>query len=294
MGSSGFQYKSYRTAKRINKLKKLVTSTITGIVLVLVMLTSILVSKYSYAFLFLIILFDGLNEYFKLLITYNLKPNQVFGYLISVLLFGMTFLIAQGHLQTQVLFAIFPILLSVIAAELYRKKEQPLENIASTFFSIIYLAIPISLVNFLVFPETQSAIIYSPKIVIALFVLIWIYDSGAYLVGVSIGKHRLFERISPKKSWEGAIGGTLFAIAAGYVIAGFIPEIQLTHWIFISILTVISATFGDLSESMLKRYFGIKDSGTILPGHGGILDRFDSLLFAAPTIVMFLKIFVWS
>ena len=122
--------------------------------------------------------------------------------------------------------------------------------------------------------------------------IIWVHDSGAYLVGVSIGRHRLFERISPKKSWEGAIGGTLTAILAAWFIAKYIPEISLLHWIIISVLVVVFSTFGDLTESMFKRYFGIKDSGNILPGHGGILDRFDSLLFAAPVLVAYLKLFI--
>jgi len=129
-------------------------------------------------------------------------------------------------------------------------------------------------------------------LLIALFSLIWIYDSGAYLVGVSIGKHRLFERISPKKSWEGAIGGTVFAVAAAYFISGLIPEIKMIHWIAISVVLVISATFGDLTESMFKRYFGIKDSGHILPGHGGMLDRFDSLFFVVPAVFAYIKIFI--
>jgi phosphatidate cytidylyltransferase len=179
-----------------------------------------------------------------------------------------------------------------MAAELYRKKDKSVENIAVTIFSIVYLAIPLSLVNYLVFPEIFKENTYTPKLLIALFILIWIYDSGAYLVGVSIGKHRLFERISPKKSWEGAIGGALIAMLAAWLISGFIPEIKLIHWIAISILTVISSTFGDLTESLFKRLFGIKDSGTIFPGHGGVLDRFDSLFFAVPVIVMYLKLFI--
>ena len=149
-----------------------------------------------------------------------------------------------------------------------------------------------SLINFLVFPEILGGNNYTPKLLIALFSLIWIYDSGAYLVGVSIGKHRLFERISPKKSWEGAIGGTLTAILAAYFISVFVPEIDLIHWIAISMLTVISSTFGDLTESMFKRFFAIKDSGNLFPGHGGVLDRFDSLFFAVPVVVMYLKLFV--
>jgi len=274
-------------------LKKLITRTITGIVLVVVMLTAILASSYSYAILFLIILIASIHEFTNLYKESEVQPNRWFSFLVSIILFIATFLIAKGIVELKYFLGILPFFLMIMAAELYRKKDKAVENIAVTIFSIIYLAIPISLINFLVFPEILSTgNTYTPKLLIALFSLIWIHDSGAYLVGVSIGKHRLFERISPKKSWEGAIGGTLIAIAASYFISGFIPEIKLIHWIAISVLTVVSSTFGDLTESMFKRYFGIKDSGNILPGHGGVLDRFDSLFFAAPVFVMYLKLFI--
>jgi len=274
-------------------LKKLITRTITGIVLVVVMLTAILASSYSYAILFLIILIVSIHEFTNLFKESEVRPNRYFSYLVSIVLFIATFLIAKGIIEIKYFLGVLPFFLMIMAAELYRKKDKAVENIAVTIFSIIYLAIPISLINFLVFPEILlSGKAYTPKLLIALFSLIWIYDSGAYLVGVSIGKHRLFERISPKKSWEGAIGGTLIAITASYFISGFIPEIKLTHWIAISVLTVVSSTFGDLTESMFKRYFGIKDSGNILPGHGGVLDRFDSLFFAAPVFVVYLKLFI--
>jgi phosphatidate cytidylyltransferase len=273
-------------------LKKLITRTITGIVLVLVMLTAIIVSQYSFALLFLVILTASVSEFVNIYKHSDVRPNKFFAYSVSISLFVVSFLIAQGLIEFKYFFGLLPSFLMIMAAELYRKKDKPAENIAVTIFSIIYLAIPLSLISFLVFPEILGGNAYTPKILIALFALIWIYDSGAYLVGVSIGKHRLFERISPKKSWEGAIGGTLIAITASYFISGFIPEIKLIHWIAISILTVVSSTFGDLTESMFKRYFGIKDSGNILPGHGGVLDRFDSLFFAAPVVVMYLKLFI--
>ena len=274
-------------------MKKLITRAITGIVLVLVMLTAIFASSYSYAILFLVILIASTHEFTNLFKESEVRPNSYFSYLVSICLFVVTFLIAKGVIEVRYFLGLLPFFLMIMAAELYRKQSKPVENIAVTIFGIIYLAIPLSLINFLVFPEILSSTnAYTPKLLIALFSLIWIYDSGAYLVGVSIGKHRLFERISPKKSWEGAIGGTLIAITASYFISGFIPEIKLIHWIVISILTVVSATFGDLTESMFKRYFGIKDSGNILPGHGGVLDRFDSLFFAAPVFVVYLKLFI--
>lgn len=273
-------------------MRKLLTRTITGIVLVLVMLAAVLASEYSFAALFLLILIGATIEFIQLFGQSEVKPVQGFSMLISILLFLSFFLIARQIIGVEVL-AAFPILfLVVMAAEMYRKKERPLENIAVTLFCILYVALPLALTSYLVFPSLQEKVVYTPRLLIALFVMIWIHDSGAYLVGVSIGKHRLFERISPKKSWEGAIGGTLAAVGAAWGIAKFIPEIPLLHWIIISVLVVISSTFGDLTESMFKRHFGIKDSGNILPGHGGILDRFDSLLFAAPVFVAYLKLFI--
>lgn len=273
-------------------MKKLITRTITGIVLVVVMLAAILASPYSYAILFLLILIGSITEFTGLFMPSEVKPNKWLSYLIAILLFGASYLAANKIIEIRYLIGFLPFFLIVMAAELYRKKEKPVENIAVTIFSLIYLAIPLSLVNFLVFPDILSSNSYTPKLLVALFALIWTYDSGAYLFGVSIGKHRLFERISPKKSWEGAIGGTLTAILASWIISGFIPEVELGHWIAISILIVISSTFGDLTESMFKRYFGIKDSGNILPGHGGVLDRFDSLFFAVPVVVAYIYLFI--
>lgn len=273
-------------------MKKLITRTITGIVLVLTMLTAIIVSQYSYAVLFLLILTGGLIEFANLYKQSDIQPNKWLIYLISFVLFGTSFFVAKGLMGARYFLGFFSLLLVIMAAELYRKKPKPIENIAVTIFSIVYMAIPLALINFLVFPQILTGPGYSPKLLIALFILIWTHDSGAYLFGVSMGKHRLFERISPKKSWEGAIGGTLTSILAAVIISTYIPEIQLIHWIAICILAVVSSTFGDLTESMFKRYFQIKDSGHIFPGHGGILDRFDSILFAVPVVVLYLKIFI--
>lgn len=273
-------------------MNKFLTRSITGVVLVLIMITAILLSKYSFAVLFIIITLVGIFEYISLLKKSEVKINIIPLVLVSVTVFILSFFVAQGILQYKFLLLILPAIFFIIAAELYRKKTKPLENIGLSIFGIVYIAIPLSLINFIVFNKIFGHNNYSPNLLITLFALIWIYDSGAYFFGVTFGKNRLFERISPKKSWEGAFGGASIAIVASFFASSFIPEIEQIHWIFIASITIVSATFGDLSESMIKRYFNVKDSGNVLPGHGGVLDRFDSLLFVIPCIIAYIEIFV--
>ena len=154
------------------------------------------------------------------------------------------------------------------------------------FSSFIFIALPFALLNFIAFIDADQ---FKPLILLAVFVTIWVNDTGAYLFGITFGKHRLFERISPKKSWEGFFGGALAALASGYVFSLFIPEISLIQWLIFSEIIVIFGTFGDLIESLIKRTLLVKDSGTAIPGHGGLLDRFDSMLLAAPVIFIYLS-----
>ena len=243
----------------------------------------------TYAFVFAAILFGGMIEFYSFFNSGKYSPNKSTGYFIGLVLFVLTFLVSAGYLNNEWYLALLPLILMIFASEMYRKKDSPIENVAITVFPILYIALPISIINLLVFPEGKE-ILFQPNVFIAVLVIIWIYDSGAYIFGVSFGKHRLFERISPKKSWEGAIGGTIVAIVSSYFIQLFVPEIGLVHWMVLSLLIAISATFGDLTESLIKRTVGVKDSGNFFPGHGGFLDRFDSLLFVVPVVVLYLKI----
>lgn len=273
-------------------MKNLITRSITGLVFVFIILGSLLLGKISYAILFAGIIVGALIEFYSFFKNGNYKPSKIIGYVSGFVLFLITYLIAANNLSPQWIFCLFPFLLLIFVSELYSKKSTPIENIAISFFSFAYLAVPISLINFLVFPSFDDSTHFTPDILIAVLATIWIYDSSAYMVGVNFGKHRLLERVSPKKSWEGAIGGAIIAIAFSYVISLFIPEISLTHWIVLAALIVVSATFGDLTESLIKRTVGVKDSSNLFPGHGGILDRFDSLLFAIPVVVLYLKLFI--
>jgi phosphatidate cytidylyltransferase len=182
------------------------------------------------------------------------------------------------------------LLIYLMVSELYLKKKNPVLNWAYSMLSQMYIALPFALLNVLAFqndPETTS-VSYNPILPLSIFVFLWLNDTGAYCFGSLFGKHRLFERISPKKSWEGSIGGGIVAIAASFAFAYFFPVMTWAEWAGLALVVVIFGTWGDLTESLLKRQLQIKDSGSILPGHGGMLDRFDSSLMAIPAGVVYL------
>ncbi len=175
-----------------------------------------------------------------------------------------------------------------IAIEIFRKEDPQWKNIAIQLTGYIYISIPFGLMNSLFYTGAIDVPRYG--ILIGVFVLIWTSDIFAYLVGSKFGKNRLFERISPKKSWEGSIGGLIFALIAAYILSLFVDQLNLAQWLLLAVILVISGTIGDLVESLLKRNAGVKDSGTIFPGHGGVLDRFDAILFAIPMVFVFINL----
>ena len=173
--------------------------------------------------------------------------------------------------------------------QLYRPQQNALHSLERSFFSLGYVALPVSLLNCIMS-------ITAPRLLLGMFIFIWLYDTGAYCVGMLLGRHRLFERISPKKSWEGVIGGVAACIAGAYATHYWFDEFfqvpELATWVGLSVVVAVFATFGDLVESLIKRSVGVKDSGSILPGHGGILDRIDSLLLVAPAVLIYLLLIV--
>ena len=184
------------------------------------------------------------------------------------------------------------ILLYLLISELYLKRENPTLNWAYSTLSQLYIGLPFALLNVLAYhtdPES-TGITYNPVLPLSIFIFLWCSDTGAYCIGSLIGKHRLFERISPKKSWEGSIGGGVVAIGGALIIAHFFTFMSTAEWIGLALTVVIFGTWGDLTESLLKRQLHVKDSGNILPGHGGMLDRFDSALMAIPAAVIYLHV----
>ncbi len=173
--------------------------------------------------------------------------------------------------------------------QLYRPRQNALHSLERSLFSLGYVALPVALLNAIMS-------ITAPRLLLGVFLFIWLYDTGAFCVGMLLGKHRLFERISPKKSWEGVIGGVAVCIAGAYITNYYFNEFfqvpELNIWVGLSVVVAVFATFGDLVESLIKRTVGVKDSGNILPGHGGVLDRIDSLLLVAPAVLIYMMLVV--
>lgn len=167
----------------------------------------------------------------------------------------------------------------LVIIELFKKSENPFLNIGMSVLGFVYITFPFAIMHFIAIKDT-----YEPWKIMSIFIIIWSNDTFAYFSGRLMGKHKLFERLSPKKTWEGFIGGMLFSLVAAYILYQFLGIYSLTIWLLLSLIISVFGTLGDLVESMLKRSLQIKDSGGSLPGHGGFLDRFDSFIFALPFV----------
>lgn len=265
-------------------IKNLATRTVSGVIYVALIVLAILWGQYGVLLLTTLFSLLAVVEFYKM----TRHPESVdFAKSRPALILDVagTFALCWGAWIYPLV--IFPfILLARLALELYLKSEHPLKNVAESVFAMIYIGLPFGFMNFM-------ASWYSAMPLLAMFFLIWINDTGAFLVGSTIGRHRLFERISPKKSWEGFFGGLAFVVLAsvlfGLLCPGFfsLPWLHIWEWVILGVLVTAFSTWGDLFESLCKRNLHIKDSGNIIPGHGGILDRVDSLLFVAPVFVIF-------
>ena len=265
---------------------------VTGVLFVIVLVGCILYSPLSFGILFTIISALSVHEFAQLVSkSSEVSINKTITALGGAYLFlALMSFCTQQSVGARVFLPYLGLLLYMMITELYLKKKNPTGNWAYSMLSQLYVALPFALLNVLAFqnsPETSS-VTYNPILPLSIFVFIWLSDTGAYCVGSLIGKHRLFERISPKKSWEGSIGGGIFSIASSLGFAYFFPFMPGWQWVGLAIVVVIFGTWGDLTESLMKRQLGIKDSGNILPGHGGMLDRFDSALMAIPAAVVYL------
>ena len=276
-------------------MKNFIIRTITGIIFVAAIVASFLRPE---AMVLLFSIVTGLTVWeFTSLV--NERPGVTVNRFICTVaavyfFFAMTYFCSDlygGAAKSVVFIPYLVTIIYLLVAELYLKQEDPVEDWAYTMLSQMYIALPFSLLNVLAFTATPNGqIAFNTLLPLSVFVFLWVNDSGAYCVGSLIGRHKLFPRISPGKSWEGSIGGAVFVLAVAYAISYFLDGVMLTmpEWLGLGLVVVVFGTWGDLIESLFKRTLGIKDSGSILPGHGGMLDRFDSSLLAIPAAVVYL------
>jgi phosphatidate cytidylyltransferase len=278
----------------IKKYNNLTQRLITGILGSAAIITGVCLSEWTYFIIFFIICLFTLLEFYKLVGLDGLAPLRAFGTLCGVAIYCLSFLIEGrilingNNIPTQAYILIFPLISCIYLIKLYKKFERkPFTNIAYTFLGIFYVAIPFALLNAVVYVQGQ----YNYEIILGLLLILWASDTGAYFAGTRFGKRKLFERISPKKSWEGFAGGAVLALIFVFGLSWFLHSLSVQEWFIVGIIIIVGGTFGDLIESLLKRSIEIKDSGDALPGHGGFLDRFDGLLISAPFIAAYLEIF---
>lgn len=258
---------------------------ISGLLFVVILTTCIFIHPYCFFVLFFIINIIGILEFAHMSQVISISINRPMCLIAGLLLFTAGFIHNYyGYTQGYLLFFIATFILSI--CELYRKHTHAFQNLAFGIYVLFYFTLPFTLLIYFPYICTGK---WQPDIIFFPFLLVWFNDTFAYLFGSRFGKHKLFPRISPKKSWEGAIGGGLTTIIAGMLIAPHIEGLDMIDTTVISVIVVLFGSFGDLIESMFKRCIEIKDSGHIMPGHGGVLDRLDSILFALPVIFVYLS-----
>ena len=277
-------------------MKNLMVRTLSGAVLAVVVLGAVIWSQWSFGALLLAMLVAGMLEFYGLAEKQGNAPQKIVGMAAGIVLFALNFAfvsddieILGGASQAFACGMAFMLLLipAMFICELYRKQQNPASGIGTTLMGVCYIALPLSLMCYI--PIIGSEV-WTPWVMIFYIFIIWANDVFAYLVGMTFGRHRLCERLSPKKSWEGFAGGLLFAVAFG-VMCGWLRGEDMVWWGGLALVVVVSGVLGDLVESMFKRSAGVKDSGAIIPGHGGFMDRFDALIFSVPFVFAYFTIF---
>lgn len=271
----------------IRKYNNLTQRIITGILGAAFIIAGVCFGPWTYFVIFIIICFFTLLEFYKLTLTNVALPERVVALLTGVLIYVLSFLVEIRSVEAKYYFLIFPAMALIFILKLYNKRDtKPFTNLAFTVLGIVYIAVPVSLLNYAVFDRGH----YNFEVILGILLILWASDTGAYFAGTYLGKNKLFRRISPKKTWEGFAGGAALALIFAYGMSRYTNSLSVTAWLLVGVIIIVAGVFGDLVESQLKRSIEIKDSGNVLPGHGGFLDRFDGLLITAPFLVVFFEL----
>lgn len=280
-----------------DKMKNLIVRSITGVLFVAIVVTCFLRPEGMMA---LFALITGLTvwEFCGLVNGIDgVNVNRFITTAAGVYLFLAVAGFCSGITPTAVFVPYLLTIVYLFISELYAKGENPLSNWAYTMLSQMYVALPLSMVNVLAFNDAGGNVVYNYLVPLSVFIFLWANDTGAYCSGSLFGRHKLFPRVSPGKTWEGSIGGCMLVVVVALAIGTTFPAesaggsgatLDTAGWVGLGIIVSLFGTWGDLVESLFKRTIGVKDSGNILPGHGGMLDRFDSSLMAMPAAVVYL------
>ena len=283
-------------------MNKFLIRTLSGAVYAAIVVCSIFLGKWTdnallgnavFACVFFVIGIIGIYEYVHNLELKGVKSNKPMAFIAGIATYvALTIFPNDGtcpdpitlYYFAMIMVGLVPVLyLTTFLVQLWRNDNEPFTTVGHTLLPSIWIMVPLSLLN--------TAHIFGAGLTMMIFILIWVNDSFAYITGMLLGKHKMWERHSPNKTWEGTIGGVVFCIAAAIFVGPlFYPLIHIMEWAIIGLICSVVGTLGDLVESMFKRYCGVKDSGRIMPGHGGVLDRFDSILMAVPFVLLFLGI----
>jgi len=268
-------------------LKNIIQRAVSGLLYLVIIVGSLFLGKIAFGLIFLLICVIALYEFYNLTFASGSTPFLLPSLIAGAIVFLLAYLTSSRYTVTATLILVLPLILFIFLVALYSDQKDVIRSTAISLLGILYIAIPLSTVNYLAFPHCNGYV-YTHRILLGILTLVWINDTGAYLVGISIGRHRLLERVSPKKSWEGAIGGTILTLACGWWMKPLMGILDQKDWLVLALIVSVFGVFGDLTESLFKRSAGLKDSGIIIPGHGGILDRIDSILFVMPLSLVYL------
>ena len=268
-------------------MKEILIRSLSGIVYIALLVLSVF-NQHTLIALFFVFGVICLTEFRKLIQLKSITPYFIFIILFGVFSYWKLLLNDNRGFNevTQILMVLSIFVELFLIKDLFSEKKIPLFSSKRFLLTTFYLS---SAFVFLILIANYNQN-YNPNVLIGAFVLVWVNDSFAYLVGKNFGKQKLFEKISPKKTVEGFLGGLFFSCVASYFIADFTETLGFTNWLILSIIVSVFGTIGDLIESKFKRQAQVKDSGVLMPGHGGLLDRLDSIIFAAPFIYLFLRI----